>query len=101
MAKLFWNSGSVRGAEAAQLDPASYRDVLQRLGEAIGVELSLLPEQERAGGDVSFAPVRNGGRRCGWGVSTPETDQRSAAVAKLAADLVGRLFTSDQDIASL
>lgn len=101
MARLFWNSDGVRGAELPPFEPQTYADVLHRLGEAVGVEFSVCAEHDRSGGDASFAPIRSGGRRCGWGVVCAQAGEREVAAATLAADLLGRLFTADQDITSL
>ncbi len=101
MARLFWDDGTVQGHARAEFDPAEYKEVLGRLGETCGTALELAPEKSRQRSDLPYFAVRIGGRRSGWGVAGQEATDACRRAAAVAADVVTRMFTAEQDMASL
>ena len=101
MVKLLWDSAEMRGQGVADFRPEEYEHFLARLKDVTEAPLEFRQEQEvrRAGGVC--VPVRLGNSRTGWGVWCPVADGPAARVAEAAAEVVGRLFTAEQDISSL
>ena len=101
MVKLLWDSAEMRGQGVADFRPEEYEHFLARLKDVTEAPLEFRQEQEvrRAGGVC--VPVRLGNSRTGWGVWSPVADGPAARAAEAAAEVVGRLFTGEQDISSL
>jgi len=64
------------------------------------VKVDLVPERVVQRG-FCRAPVRCGGSRSGWMVTARDDGIRERRAVEVAADVVGRLITAEQDIASL
>ena len=101
MARLFWDDGTVQSHARAEFDPAEYGGILARLSETCGTALELVPEKSRQRSELPYFPVRIGGRRSGWGVSGGDESEAFRRAAAVAADVISRMSTAEQDMASL
>jgi len=101
VARLLWDGGPRGRGGEAEFEPADYRQVLERFSQACGVPLEFQPDRGRGASTRPHFPVRMGGRRCGWGVSSAEDSEAARRAASAAAEVIGRIFTAEQDMASL
>ncbi|MGD2173961.1 MAG: SpoIIE family protein phosphatase [Candidatus Brocadiaceae bacterium] len=101
MGKLMWEPGGVRRRGPSEFSPDQYSQLLGRLGEATGVEIRLSEEREQRRSGAAAAPVRLGGSRTGWVVRADSGSEDAQRVAEVAAEVISRIFTVDQDIAGL
>ncbi len=101
MVKALWDRSGGRGDGRGEFNPDDYGEMLERLAALTGTALALQPEAGLRRSERPYAPVRIGGSRTGWAVVAGETNERAARAAGAAAEVIGRLFTADQDISSL
>ena len=101
MARLPWDRGALEGHRRSEFDPSDYEEVLQRLAAVCGVPLQFQPERDRRGSGLPYFPVRVGGRRSGWSVTSTEASAAGIRAATTAAEVIGRVFTAEEDMASL
>lgn len=101
MARVLWDSGAAQAHGRSEFNPDEYREVLDRLSAMCGVPLELQPEKGRERSGLPYFPVRIGGRRSGCGVAGTETSEAAHRAAAAAAEVISRMFTAEQDIASL
>ncbi len=94
------DTGRFYRREPVKIESEYHGALVRRIAEGIGMPLELAPE-ENAGDTRSRAPVRCGGSRTGWVVVAPDDGVHGRRAAEMAAELVGRLITAEQDIASL
>ena len=96
-----WDRGALDGHRRSEFDPSDYEEVLQRLAAVCGVPLQFQPERDRRGSGLPYFPVRVGGRRSGWSVTSAEASAAGIRAATTAAEVIGRVFTAEEDMASL
>jgi serine phosphatase RsbU (regulator of sigma subunit) len=101
MARLFWDSGTVRGHGQGDFEPDQYQEFLDRLSALTSVPLRFVNEQAEPQTAPVCSPVRLGARRTGWAVAAQGDLPSARRAAETAAEVVSRLFTADQDIGSL
>jgi len=101
MVKLLWDSSEPRGAGPDDFRPEEYEGLIERLGGLLGAPLAFRLERDVRGESGVCVPVRLGNSRLGWGVACASADEAAARVAEIAAEVVSRLFTAEQDISSL
>ena len=101
MARLFWDSGTLRGHATGEFDPGEYRDMLARLASLTRVPLAFVGQQEGQDRRSLCSPVRLGSRRTGWAVTGEGQSEEARQTTEMAADVVSRLLTAEQDLASL
>ncbi len=101
MSKMFWERGRFRRRQPEELDPEEYRAVLERLQDGSGVEMELGREERKAESDRIACPVRLGGSRTGWVVLGKGAGPETRQATETAAEIISRLHTAEQDIASL
>jgi serine phosphatase RsbU (regulator of sigma subunit) len=101
MVKLFWDRSDLRAQGRTGFEPEEYDEALKRVCELTGVELTFRRERELAPGVGYTVPIRLDNSRTGWIIACAEADERSVRAAEAAAEIIGRVFTAEQDIASL
>jgi len=101
MSTTFWQGGAGRTRRHAEFAPEDYADIVSRVGAATAARLEVRSEEDRSAADRCYYSIRLGGRRVGWGVACAQGGESARRASELAAEVVSRLFTSDQDIASL
>ncbi len=101
MVRFFWDRGEGAGQGYGEFRPEDYGGLLARLAEATGAELAFHQEEGLRGPERTFSPIRVGNTRSGWGVVCEKESDPEGRAAEAAAEVVSRVFTADQDIASL
>ncbi len=101
MARVFWDSRQMRGVAPAELDPEEYRHHLDRFCDLTGAKLDFARESDAPPSAYARCPLRLAGRRTGWVVSSPEDSPGSRRATEAAAEMVSRILTAEQDLASL
>jgi serine phosphatase RsbU (regulator of sigma subunit) len=101
MVKLFWDRGELRAQGRTGFEPPEYQEALARISDLTGLELSFEREAERTPDGGYSVPVRLDNSRTGWAIVCRTADERSVRATEAAAEVIGRIFTAEQDIASL
>ncbi|MFO7957221.1 MAG: GAF domain-containing SpoIIE family protein phosphatase [Candidatus Brocadiia bacterium] len=100
MARFVLDTGRIARREQGEFEAEAHQSLIEQLSRAAGLTLELVPEEAVQDGQCR-APVRCGGSRTGWMVVGDEDGVRGRRAVETAADVIGRLVTADQDIASL
>jgi sigma-B regulation protein RsbU (phosphoserine phosphatase) len=101
MVRPIAESGAALRRGATGASPLEYEDLLARLGRAAGTALRFEQEGSTSRPERLQSPVRAEGRRTGWLVVTDSAGERARAAVDAASEVISRIMTADQDIASL